>query len=160
MSSGWVELRYRKVDENAFDDETGCWVLRFGVCADHGSRDRLRTTGCEPDHQFDVHLSAGNGGAECTIARHGQPDIVQPDGDRVAATTRRIATGGASADGSASARRAGGSAIHWANLPSCWYLQQLLTTVAGSDEESTFSIGGIPATSFRPDMTLLRYASH
>src|SRR5882757_11399741 len=132
MSSGWVDLMYRKVDENAIDDETGCWVVWFGVCADHGCRDRLRSTGCEPDHQFDLHLSAGNGGAERRESRRGQPGDVQPDCECVAATARRIATGGSSGDGCASAGRAGTRAIHRADLPGCGYLQQLLTAIRGS----------------------------
>src|SRR5438045_606557 len=71
----WLRRRkcYRQFDQmhvegeinNAVDDQTDCRVWWSGVVADRWSRDRFRGTRCEPDYQFDLHLPAGFGCAEC-----------------------------------------------------------------------------------------------
>ena len=122
----WGDLA-RRVDEDAVDDEADCWLWRSVVVADCWRRDRFRSPGRECHRQLDVHLSAGDGGAQRTITRRRQSAIGQSSGDCVAATIGRLPAGSTSADGRASAAHASTSAIHRTDLPSYEHLQQLLT---------------------------------
>src|ERR1700682_69724 len=118
-----------KVYENgeAVIDETGCRVWWSGVVVDHWGRGRVRTTRSGPDHQHNVQLFAGRGGAERAIARTCQPYLRGPDGAVHAAQIPRLAGGSAPADCPAGAGYAMGAAVRWTHPAGRQHLQQLLS---------------------------------